>query len=93
MSCDKHFLNLEWERHDWVRRVSATETHTSRQSDMWGRQVLGEYATCHAVYVCRACGKTRDGEECGCDKARADSCAVRLAYLEASTEPLVAAAR
>lgn len=87
MSCERHFLSFRWEHHDWVRRVTATESHLSRQSDMWGRQVQGEYVTCHAEYVCRDCGKTRDGGECGCDKARGDECAVRLNYLEAHVEP------
>ena len=82
MSCDKHFLNVHWNQHHWIRHVSATESHSSNDHDMWGRAVENEQVTCHITYVCRSCGATRDGAECGCDRTRADACAPRLAHLD-----------
>jgi hypothetical protein len=82
MSCSKHFMSFQWERHAWERRVAHTERQTGHTTDMWGCRVVPvEYVSCHAQYVCRDCGAVRDGEECGCDKARGDACAVRLACL------------
>ena len=83
MSCDKHVLNVHWDQHHWVRHVSATESHVNREVDMWGRPVASEQVTCHITYVCRECGATRDGAECGCDKNRGDVCPPRVAYLDA----------
>lgn len=91
MGCEKHFLNIHWDQHDWFRRVTATESHAAPQSDMWGRPILNQHVTCHIEYVCRTCGLTRTGEECGCDKAKADQCPARLAFLDARTEPVAAA--
>jgi len=86
MSCVKHFMGLRWERHHWIRRVTHTETKTSPLTDKWGRVVATDDVTCHAHYVCRECGAVREGEECLCDKVRADECAVRLACLEGKRE-------
>jgi hypothetical protein len=86
MSCMKNFLGLRWERHAWERRVTLTECQTFRETDQWGRVNPAEHVTCHAQYVCRDCGAVRDGEECGCDKNRADACAVRLAHLAKTGE-------
>jgi hypothetical protein len=72
---------FRWDRHDWVRRVSATATHEMGAADMWGRAITHEHVTCHAEYVCASCGTVKAGEECGCDLARAEQCAVRLASI------------
>jgi hypothetical protein len=93
MGCSKHFLMVRWEQHDWVRRVSATASQTYHQSDMWSRTVASEQVTCHAEYVCRACGKIRGVEECGCDPERAERCAARLALINGSGEHMEAADR
>ena len=82
MDCDKHVFNIHWNHHNWVRRVSATDGHISREADMWGRPVENEHVTCHITYVCRVCGATHDGGDCGCDKSRGDCCGSRLAYLD-----------
>ena len=82
MSCARHFLFFQWHHHDWGRRVSATAGHWSPHSDMWGRTITTEHVTCHEEYVCRSCGRTRDGEECSCGRAKADQCAVRLALFD-----------
>jgi len=81
MSCDKRFLFLHWQHHDWVRRVSATDDHTSRHSDIWGGTVTTRYVTCHVEHVCRSCGKTRDDGECSCDELQAQRCSARLAFV------------
>lgn len=81
MSCAKRFLFIRWEHHDWERRVSATEQHSSHHSDIWGGTVTSQHVTCHVEHVCRTCGKTRDGGECICDRDRADRCPARLAYV------------
>jgi hypothetical protein len=88
MNCDRHLLNLRWEQHDWVRLVSATEDRSVPAYDMWGRPILNEHVTCHVRYACRRCGATRDGEDCTCDKDRADRCARRLRFLDSQREAL-----
>jgi hypothetical protein len=86
MDCEHHLLNLTWNHHDWVRRVTATECHTTPQYDIWGRRVFSEDVTCHIEYVCRRCGARQSGGECLCDKSRGDQCPPRLAHLETRTE-------
>jgi hypothetical protein len=81
MSCSKHFMGLRWERHAWERQVAHTASRTFREADIWGRVNPADHVTCHAQYVCRDCGAIRDGEECGCDSERAETCAVRMACL------------
>ncbi len=81
MGCSKHFLGIKWERHNWIRQVNHTASRSFRESDQWGRAILEDHVVCHAQYVCVDCGAVRDGEECGCDQARADQCPVRLAWL------------
>ena len=83
MNCDTRILNVHWKHHDWVRHVSATESHANREVDMWGRPFASEQVTCHVTYVCRECGTTREGGECSCNKTHGDVCALRLAYLDA----------
>ena len=86
MSCNKHLMGFHWERHAWERRVTLTESQAFPVTDQWGRVNRTDHVTCHAQYVCRVCGATRDGEECSCDRARAEACAVRLAHLKAAPE-------
>ena len=85
MSCTKRFLFLTWTHHDWHRAVSWAEQHDARETDMWGRGTTQEFVTCQTQYFCRKCGATKGVRFCGCDKSKADQCAVRLSYL-ASTE-------
>ena len=80
--CTKRFLNVRWERHDWHRRVTGTETITAEEPDMWARPVYRDYIRCDKEEVCAACGATRHAVSCNCDPARGDQCAIRLAYLE-----------
>ena len=86
MSCIKHFLGFQWERHVWDRRVTRAENRSLPRRDMWGRAIGLEQALCHTQYVCRACGAVRDEGECFCEQAEADACAVRLAWLAESRE-------
>ena len=81
MSCTKHFLNLRWERHAWVRQVSFEEHVSSHEADMWGRVVSSEHVRCHTREVCSECGQTRGGSECLCDTSRADRCTIRCDFL------------
>jgi hypothetical protein len=81
MSCKKHFLTFQWERHDWRREVTHTAKRSFRENDQWGRKIAAGHVTCHAQYVCRDCGAVRDGEECSCEPARAETCPVRVALL------------
>ncbi|HKW03580.1 MAG TPA: hypothetical protein VJN96_27385 [Vicinamibacterales bacterium] len=81
MSCVKHFLGIRWERHTWDRRVTLARDQSSPQTDMWGRSFLVPVALCHTEYVCRRCGAIKDDGDCFCEKAEADACAIRLAWL------------
>jgi hypothetical protein len=81
MSCTRRFLFFRWDRHAWDRRVALTTDWSARGTDMWSRAIPVDQVLCHTQYVCRTCGAVRDGTECGCDKAVADKCAVRLALL------------
>jgi hypothetical protein len=89
MSCKKHFLTFQWERHGWTRRVTHTDDRTGGGTDMWSRTIPVEYVTCHVEYVCRNCGAVRDGGECRCDRAKAEACAVRLACLDRAQDQTV----
>ena len=81
MNCARHFLGFHWEQHTWNRRVAGTKNWSARGTDMWSRAIPVDQVTCHTEYVCESCGTVRDGAECGCDKAIAEKCAVRLAML------------
>ena len=81
MSCNRSFLNVRWEHHSWRRRVTATETVPIRETTMWGGVANTTYVRCHAEYVCRECGKTREEGNCLCDGAVADHCPVRLDWI------------
>ena len=86
MDCTRHFLFFHWSQHDWRRRVNGADDHTTRDFDMWGRPVTGEYVTCHTEYVCHTCGETRDAGACICDRERGDRCTIRLAYRHRESE-------
>lgn len=86
MSCTKHFLNCQWERHSWRRTVTAAETIPTRETTMWGTVANTTYVRCHVRYMCDECGKTREEGNCLCDTARAEHCAVRLAWIEQTKE-------
>ena len=81
MSCTWNVLGLRFERHSWQRTVSWTDAQESTETDMWGRGVMHDHVLCRVQYICRECGMTRDGGFCGCDKARGDQCAARLACI------------
>jgi threonine synthase len=76
MTCTKHFLNLEWQHHDWRRRVVDSEVLAAQDSDMWGRTVYRDYVRCDKVDVCEACGAVRHEKSCLCEPATADQCAL-----------------
>lgn len=81
MGCTKHFLMFKWERHDWQRRVTATERPIYTDTSMWGRPTATPHVICHAEYVCQRCGAVKDEGDCTCDAARGDQCQPRLALL------------
>jgi hypothetical protein len=87
MGCTKRLLMFTWERHDWQRRVTATERATYADTNMWGRPTDAPHVICHAEYVCRACGAVKDDGDCGCDAERGDQCPARLALLEERQKP------
>ena len=78
MICTKHFLGLQWEHHAWRRRVTATNTVTVLEPDMWARDASRDYVRCEKEDVCEVCGETRRKARCVCDPARAESCRLRL---------------
>lgn len=80
MNCTKHFLFLKWTRHSWRRSVSWAEDYTAPQFDMWGRVTTDTYTTCQKQYFCSCCGKTKSAGYCGCDKAKAEQCALHRAW-------------
>jgi len=81
MSCTKHVLGIEFERHAWERRVTHAENWSARGTDMWSRAVPVEQTLCQIQFVCRDCGAVREGGDCTCDRERADACPPRLAWL------------
>ena len=83
MGCTTHVLGFAWTHHDWHRSLLGTESAVFPERDMWGRPINIEHVTCHTQDVCGRCGATRAGTYCGCDKARAERCAFRLAGLRA----------
>jgi hypothetical protein len=92
MSCTKHFLFLTWHRHQWRRTVSWAEGHVHPDTSMWGRPIGREYVTCQKQYFCKDCGRTKKSVYCGCDKERADRCAIYQAWLAAKPQHTSAAA-
>lgn len=87
MSCTKHFLGLQWEHHAWRRRVTATNTVTVLEPDMWARDAYRDYVRCEKEDVCEVCGKTRHQASCVCDPALAEQCQIRRECLAESPQP------
>ena len=81
MACTKHFGVFTWHHHHWHRQVSWAETYSSSETNMWGRPTTQDYVTCQTQHFCRECGAIKAESFCGCDKAKADSCAIRLAWI------------
>ena len=86
MSCTKRFLFLTWNRHQWRRTVSWAEGHVDPDTSMWGRPIARQYVTCQKQYFCECCGKTKRSTYCGCDKERADHCAIYQAWRSGQPE-------
>ena len=85
MSCTRRVLNFEWEHHSWRQRVFFAENVPSLETSMWGRPVNREYVRCHKQQVCEACGKIRRSEDCICDTAHGERCAIRCAWIDRQT--------
>jgi hypothetical protein len=90
MSCTKRFGFLRWTHHSWRRTVAFAERHVDPDTNMWGRPIEREYVTCQKQYFCSDCGKTKSSQYCGCDKARADQCAIYQAWLAGQSTATVA---
>lgn len=88
MNCTRHILNLSWEQHAWRRLVTSTDTVPTRLTDMWGRVISTEFVRCQTQEVCEGCGAIRNSATCHCDTRRADTCAIRCTWLDASTPGL-----
>ena len=78
MSCNKHFLGFQWERHTWRTRVTGVEVFTRPATDMWARVVDEDYMRCAKQDVCAVCGKVRHRRSCMCDLERGRRCRLRL---------------
>jgi hypothetical protein len=76
MSCTKHFLGLEWDRHRWRRRVAGFEVLRAEEPDMWARPVFRDYVRCDKQQVCDVCGAVRHEVSCICDLATGERCAL-----------------
>ena len=83
-ACTKHLLFFTWHHHNWHRTVSWADTYSSTETTMWGRPATSQYVTCQTHEFCSDCGKTRAEAFCGCDKAKADQCAIHRAWSEAT---------
>lgn len=80
MSCTTRFLNLEWQHHDWRRRVADAEVLEGQDCDMWGRPVFREYVRCDKQEVCNSCGAVRHEKSCICEIAHAEQCPAYLSW-------------
>jgi len=80
MSCTKRFLNLKWDHHHWRTRVADAEVLEAQEADMWGRTVFRDYVRCDKQQVCDGCGAVRREKSCICEVAKAEQCAVYLAW-------------
>ena len=81
MSCNRHFLNFEWEHHTWQPRVVGAETLHARETTMWGGSANLPYVRCRKHEVCTVCGKTTETRSCTCDPEVGETCDVRLAWM------------
>jgi len=79
-------LFFTWQRHNWHRNASWAETYSSKDTNMWGRPTTSEFVTCQTHYTCSECVKTKSEGFCGCDKTKADQCAIHRAYTAATPE-------
>jgi hypothetical protein len=74
MSCEKRFLNLQFERHSWRPRVLAFETLTFVETDVWARDVYRDYVRCDKQSICAVCGSANEVVTCLCDAQTAQQC-------------------
>jgi hypothetical protein len=81
MSCHKHFLTFDWERHHWRTRVASAETLTISEMNIWCRVVDKDYVRCDKQRVCEVCGTVGRQWSCVCDMEVAERCALRNACL------------
>ena len=86
MTCTRHFLNLQWEQHSWRRCVTASETLTGPETNMWARVVCRDYVRCDKQDICQVCGATRRKVSCFCDIERAERCTLRRAWIAESRQ-------
>lgn len=84
MSCEKHFLNLQWEHHHWRKRVASSEVLTMTEMNIWCRVVDKPYVRCDKQMVCEACGKVGKQWSCVCDMQVGEHCRLRNASVDAS---------
>ena len=84
MSCQKHFLTLQWEHHNWRKHVALSETLTMSEMNIWCRVVDKPYVRCDKETVCEVCGKVGRQWSCFCDMAVAEHCKLRNACLDES---------
>ena len=77
MSCQKHFLTLQWEHHHWRTHVASAETLTMSEMNIWCRVVDKPYVRCDKETVCDVCGKIGRQWSCFCDMGVAERCKLR----------------
>lgn len=82
MSCTTRVLFLEWPHHHWRRRVTASETLTAQEPDMWARTVYRDYVRCDKSEECTTCGAVRHEVSCLCEAAKAQHCDIYLKWRE-----------
>ena len=87
MACTKHFWFLHWTHHSWRRSVSWAENQTAPETSMWGRPIERQYVMCQKQSFCERCGKTKRSVYCGCDKERAEHCAIYQTWLAGHQQP------
>jgi hypothetical protein len=78
MSCTRSFLGFKWEHHHWQPRVTAWETVTGEETNMWARTMYRDYVRCDKEQVCTECGKVRHEVSCLCDTYKAEKCPLLL---------------
>ena len=74
MSCTKQILGVQWEHHNWQRRVSGFELREGQETNMWGRPVTRNFVRCDVEEVCATCGAVRHPASCTCDIERGEAC-------------------
>lgn len=81
MACSRHLAMVDWEQHQWQRRVTATEHRWQSDTNMWGQPIFNTHVACHTEYVCQQCGAVRDEGTCICDEEEGARCPARVALL------------